>query len=324
VLRRLTVASLKIVALTGLGWLVWPRLDIAAFTANMQRISALTVVTVLALFAAQAFLAALRWRWIIGVIGFPLPMLASLEAWLVGQCASQVLPAVIGGDAVRVLRLSRHHVPLSASTISVFIDRFAGFVVLLLMSATSLPVLLGGTAPHALPAEVVWTVGLGCLLTIVAIFCLRWASRYPAVRLSDVVVRAQQALRRIPLTPRAILLLALTGLGTNLTVVVSAFLLGRELSPAISLSNCLALVPLVTLVTFVPISIAGWGLREAGMIAAFGLFDVPAAAALAVSIELGLANLALGLVGGIVWLLLPGPAPPSRRSSSDGPPTCQR
>jgi glycosyltransferase 2 family protein len=80
----------------------------------------------------------------------------------------------------------------------------------------------------------------------------------------------------------------------------------------------------VTLLTFVPISIAGWGVREAGMIAAFGLFDVPAAAALAVSIELGLANLALGLIGGIFWLLSPGSSRRVRRVSTDMVPPCQR
>jgi hypothetical protein len=38
---------------------------------------------------------------------------------------------------------------------------------------------------------------------------------------------------------------------------------------------------------------------------AFALIDVPAIDALAVSIKLGLANLALGLIGGIVWIVLP-------------------
>jgi hypothetical protein len=41
------------------------------------------------------------------------------------------------------------------------------------------------------------------------------------------------------------------------------------------------------------------------MMSAFALIDVPAMDALAVSIKLGLANLALGLIGGIVWIVLP-------------------
>jgi glycosyltransferase 2 family protein len=324
VLKRLAAVLLKIVVVVVLGWLAWPHLEIAAFKANMQRISMMTAAAVLALFMAQGFIAALRWRWIIGAIGYPLPISAVLEAWLVGQCASQILPAVIGGDAVRVLRLHSYAVPLPVSAISVFIDRFAGLVVLVLMAMVSLPILVWGTAPHALPVAVVWVIGFCCLLTIIAAFCLRRASIYSTLRLPPVFDRAQQALRRIPIKPKAMLLLAATGFGTNFTVVLSAFLLGRELDSAIDLLNCFALLPLVTLLTFVPISIAGWGVRDAGMIAAFGLFDVPAAAALAVSIELGLANLALGLIGGIFWLLSPGSSRRVRRVSTDMVPPCQR
>jgi hypothetical protein len=48
------------------------------------------------------------------------------------------------------------------------------------------------------------------------------------------------------------------------------------------------------------------------MITAFGLIDVPATAALAISIQLGLAGLALGIVGGLVWVLLPEKTPKRR------------
>ena len=77
------------------------------------------------------------------------------------------------------------------------------------------------------------------------------------------------------------------------------------LNSAIDLYACFAILPLVSLLTFIPISIAGWGVREALVMSAFALIDVPTNGALAVSIKLGLANLVLGLVGGLVWIALP-------------------
>src|SRR5262249_41090228 len=126
-----------------------------------------------------------------------------------------------------------------------------------------------------------------------------------ALRRVPRLAEIQATLRQVSLTRETLLLFAVVGLGTNMTVIVSAFLLGRELSPLMGLYACFAILPLVSLLTFIPISIAGWGVREALMMSAFALIDVPAADALAVSIKLGLANLALGLVGGIVWIVLP-------------------
>jgi hypothetical protein len=57
------------------------------------------------------------------------------------------------------------------------------------------------------------------------------------------------------------------------------------------------------LMAMVPISIAGWGVRESIMIYGLGLAKVPPEAALVVSILIGLSLAAVGLSGGLVWVL---------------------
>jgi hypothetical protein len=59
----------------------------------------------------------------------------------------------------------------------------------------------------------------------------------------------------------------------------------------------------VILVTVVPISIAGWGVREGAMVVAFGFINVPASAAFAVSVLFGLTLAAASLPGSILWWL---------------------
>jgi uncharacterized membrane protein YbhN (UPF0104 family) len=229
---------------------------------------------------------------------------SSIEAWLVGQCASQILPAVIGGDAARVVRLRRYRVPTTTAVVSVFTDRFAGFVALVMLSAVTVP-LLTTYENKLVPSEVFWVIGASCLLVGIMLLLLRWFANASVLHRIPQFARAQTALLQVRPTRGAFLMFGLVGLGTNLTIIISAFLLGRELSPLIGLYACFAILPVVSLLTFVPISIAGWGVREVLMMSAFALIDVPAPAALAVSIKLGLANLALGLVGGLVWILLP-------------------
>jgi glycosyltransferase 2 family protein len=303
-LTRLGLLVLKVLLVVVLGWVFWPQFRWSEFADALARTSMATALAVLTLFWFQAVMAALRWRWILRQLGYPLTTGASVEAWLVGQCASQILPAVVGGDAARIIRLRRYHVPTTAALVSVVIDRFAGFVALVVLSAFTVP-LLTAYKSKLIPDAIFWVVGLSCLLVGILLVSLRWTANSSALRRIPRLGQVQAALRAVRPTKEMLLLFTLIGLGTNMTVIISAFLLGRELNPLMDLYSCFAILPLVSLLTFVPISIAGWGVREALMMSAFALIDVPAIDALAVSIKLGLANLALGLIGGIVWIVLP-------------------
>jgi hypothetical protein len=65
----------------------------------------------------------------------------------------------------------------------------------------------------------------------------------------------------------------------------------------------LFLVPPVILVAVVPISIAGWGVREGAMIAAFAYAGLPQSDGLIVSLLFGIGFLLVGIVGGLVWVV---------------------
>ena len=52
-----------------------------------------------------------------------------------------------------------------------------------------------------------------------------------------------------------------------------------------------------------PVSIAGWGVREGVAILAFSSFGVTSTVALGASLMFGLIGLAVGLVGGLLWLI---------------------
>ncbi|MEJ2374264.1 MAG: lysylphosphatidylglycerol synthase domain-containing protein, partial [Pseudolabrys sp.] len=58
----------------------------------------------------------------------------------------------------------------------------------------------------------------------------------------------------------------------------------------------------VMLVAVVPISIAGWGIREGAMVAAFGYAGLPPGDGLIVSLLYGATFLTAGIIGGLVWL----------------------
>ena len=62
-------------------------------------------------------------------------------------------------------------------------------------------------------------------------------------------------------------------------------------------------MPPVLLIAMMPISIAGWGVRESSMIAAFAYAGLAPSDGLTLSILFGAVRFAIGAVGGILWIL---------------------
>jgi len=56
------------------------------------------------------------------------------------------------------------------------------------------------------------------------------------------------------------------------------------------------------LVATIPVSIAGWGMREGAMVAALGVLGVSTSGAVTLSVLFGLGLIVVGMVGGIAWL----------------------
>ena len=80
-------------------------------------------------------------------------------------------------------------------------------------------------------------------------------------------------------------------------VLCLALALGISISPI----DAFTLVPSALLIAMVPISLAGWGVREVVFIQAFSLAGVAPSHALALSLLYGFVGLVTGLFGGAVW-----------------------
>ena len=91
----------------------------------------------------------------------------------------------------------------------------------------------------------------------------------------------------------------------HLLMVAASFVLAQDLGLSVTFVDCLVLVPGVMLLAAAPISIAGWGVREAVMVAAMSLLGVPDDGSTSLSLVFGALIAGIGLVGGILWLANP-------------------
>src|SRR5262249_57857056 len=95
--------------------------------------------------------------------------------------------------------------------------------------------------------------------------------------------------------------LALSALTTGFTIL-GFKLVADGVGSHLPLGNWIMIVPPVMLIQLLPISLAGWGVREAVLVVALAPFGVPAEAGLAMSVLFGMCLIASGLPGGLIWL----------------------
>jgi glycosyltransferase 2 family protein len=297
--KKLFFFSLKLAVSLGLiAWLA-TRVDLAPLGDRLGAADAGWTLAALGVFAAQLLVAALRWQRIQQAIGAPLGVRDAIELALIGQFFSQTLPSAIGGDAVRAALAARRGVPAARAASGVLVDRGTALVVLVALVALCLP-LTATVAPDPallvlLGALVVATAtGLGVLVLAER----HLLGRFTPGRIVDFVTALAGDLRAALVRADIVVLAVVVHLG----VIATMWLLAKALGIAVGFGACLVLVPPIVLLTTLPISLAGWGVREGAAVAGFALVGVPAGEALALSVAFGLAQIAAGLPGLVLWL----------------------
>ena len=84
--------------------------------------------------------------------------------------------------------------------------------------------------------------------------------------------------------------------------VVAAWGAAMAAHASVDFAQALFLFLPVILIATIPISIAGWGVRESAMILAFSYAGLAESDGLIISILYGVAILGVGAIGGIVWI----------------------
>jgi uncharacterized membrane protein YbhN (UPF0104 family) len=278
-----------------------------------QVLFAITVLdlrwTVLAILAAmlQIPLVGLRWGNILDALavrGEQMTRTALIAAAAVGVFVSQVLPTV-AGDGVRAWLLVRLGGNWRDSVASVVIDRGIGGGVFIALGFAILLLPSGLTALGGYRDVVLIFYGALILAGVIGVLLApkiaqpfaRWRySRWFATLATDV--------HRVVLGSRGPVILTTACLIHALTII-AIWSIGRAQGFALPLTDAAVLFTVMVGVVLVPISIAGWGLRELAVISLLATYGVAPERALLFSVCFGL-TLAVGsLPGALAWLLYP-------------------
>ena len=261
------------------------------------------MVFMLIALCVQTLLLALRWREIVRICGARLHLTTAFRYSLIGLFFSQVLPSTIGGDAARIWLMAQGGAGWPIASYSVLIDRVVGVTVLAILVVVCLPWTLD-LIHDPVARATLELIGFATLAGAVGFLALGAQSLRAMQRwwlISQLAVASRLAWQ-VCRSPRAGTQSAALSLTIQVITVVVAWAAAMGAHVSVELSQVLLLVPPVILIATIPVSIAGWGVRESAMVLAFSYAGLAESDGLIISILLGATTFAVGAMGGIVWI----------------------
>lgn len=287
----------------GLIWLVLRNVDMTDTLQRVRSVSAAVAAGVLLLMLLLSLLSILRWQIVMRQFGRILGFGLTARLFFEGLFFNQALPSTVGGDGVRIYRSFRAGLPLAAAINSVILDRVLGLTSLMLLAALAQPLFYDRVESMAarLSFTAVFIIAVaGILLLLLLAYLPPRSRRWKVMR---GLIALSHAARRAFATPGILIPVTILSVIGHLISVVVFFMLAESLDLGVSFLDCLVMVPSVLLLATVPVSVAGWGVREGAMVAAFGLLGVPAGGAAAASVLFGLGMAITALPGGLLWFM---------------------
>ena len=305
-MRRILLSTAKILISAALLYFSLRKIDLNDLASRIRIESLGWIALAIAITFLQIFLGVLRWREISAECGAPLETRQAMRFNVIGTFFNQTLPSSIGGDAVRLWLVARAGAGWRAATYSIFVDRAVGLIALAIVIVASLPwsyqLISDAHGRSALLMVDFAALAAGASFLILGILPWPWLKRWWGTH--HVRACAEIANRVIFSRDRGPKIVTLSLLVHVLTVVI-AWCVVQSIAAPVVFGQVFQLIPPVMLITMLPISIAGWGVREATMGLAFGYAGLMANEGVNVSLLFGAVSFIVGAIGGLVWILSP-------------------
>lgn len=250
---------------------------------------------------------ALRWRILLKCKGIEVSIVKLLYFNFVGLFFNLFSPGAIGGDAVRMYQMSRHAQNTSEAVASVFMDRGIGFFTLLCIA----PIIVLFSAKQTEMSTLFPPVILLSFTSIASIFILirlkKLMQRWNPVNdgtFYKAIIRYFDVFDGYRTNKKLILFAMIISLGIIFLGIATTYFISHGLGLYIPFSYFVIFVPIIFLITVIPISINGLGVREGAFVFFFAKAGLSTPEALSISLISYVLTLLFGMIGGMVYVVM--------------------
>lgn len=300
---------LKLGVSAGILYWLFQHTDLHDVAARARAASPLWLAVALGLYGVMIGISAWRWQLLLQTQGVAAPARRLTASWLVATFFNNFLPSNIGGDVVRIadtVQLTRSRT-VAASV--VLVDRAIGLAALLVVAAAG--AWIASAEGIAVPArDYLWLGAVGSVLAgVPALLRPHLLARLlaPIGQIHPELVGARldrllQTLERIASDQPRLWQAVFGALLVQVVLVAYHLAIAQAIGVGLPWRLGLVIVPVSLALQMAPVSVNGFGVREAVFTFFFARLGLPTDAALALSLLSAALVMLFSLSGGLVFL----------------------
>jgi glycosyltransferase 2 family protein len=284
-------------------------IDLPSFWERVKGMNPTWILLALAAYVFTQSISVWRWHRLLRAQHVDVEPRRLTESLWVSMFFNNFLPSNIGGDVVRIADTAPAAGSKTLATTVIVVDRVLGLTALVVVASSGALAasLFGVHVPGARWLFIAAVLALGAAISVIAMPKLvdqllrplralnkPWITER-AQRLEDAVIRFRKA-------PRALAGAFGGALVVQITIVAFYLLTAEGLSVPLPIFLGAVLIPVSLVVQMAPVSINGFGVREAVFAFFFRRFGLPTDAAVALSLVSTGMVMGLSLVGGFFFL----------------------
>jgi uncharacterized membrane protein YbhN (UPF0104 family) len=299
---RLSAVTLgkMVVSVAVVTW-VLSRINLAELLTVMGKAHIGLLVLAFSLHGVGLLLSAKRWEILLSIEKIDLSFKAIVLTYWIGSFFNSFLPGSVGGDVVRSYLVSRDHGKLMQTVITVIFERVAGVVALLAIFGIGViwlymspDVALGGVLPAG-----------GALFygghMIVSARRTEWTPGNPKARWGVKFDNLCKSIFSYGAHKRELCSIFFLSILLQINVIIYYSVVAAALDIHLAFVYFCLLIPPVLIVTMLPISFGGLGVREAAFLFFFSALGTTSAEILSLSLWSYMLALLANLSGGLVY-----------------------
>jgi glycosyltransferase 2 family protein len=249
-----------------------------------------------------------RWRMLMRPL---MPVLGTgklFGIYCIGLFFNLTFPTVVGGDVVKMYYAGKPSKAYAQSFAATFLDRDAGMLAMMIIASAAIlayPVSVPGI-PVSL---IIWSAFAAFILGNVGIFSpyfhrllTGFLIRIHLAKIAKKVDTISSAFQIMWQHKSVLVFSLLISIVNQLLVIAVTWIMALGLRIKVSPTYFLVFVPVITLISMIPISLNGMGLREYAFYSLFGAIGVAAASCIALGVLSSLMTILSSLPGGVVYI----------------------
>lgn len=303
------ITAFKILVSLLLIALVLTKVELIQIWQQLQKLSWHFIILMMLYYTVLQLISCWRWQVVLKSTGHLVALRTLFSSYFAGMFLNIFLPGSFGGDVYRVYRVAQTTKDTEAALVSVFLERFTGLAALSMLAFCSLPFAFAVVERWDIIIIFFITIGIligGVLLIIspkLLIFSERWLQKLHLNPLIAKIAKMQILLIKFAHHRQSLFYSIGLSFILMLGIVYYHYLIAQELRISISYFQLLVFIPIIAVITLLPISLGGMGVKEGLWIYLFSRINLAAEQALLISVIMTILCWFLSLPGGFVLLL---------------------